>query len=295
MKHIKKLLLLQVVILISACSFKSNKPLQSSILPLKMKPGSFCSSGSLPARFALVRKETEFAAANVKGHEGMALIKGGDFEMGAADDGAAADEFPRHEVKVSSFWMDVTEVTNKQFAEFVTATGYVTTAEQKPDWEQLKSQFPANTPKPKDSLLQAASLVFKATDQAVALDDYSQWWQWLAGASWRHPHGSGSNLIGKEHLPVVHISWYDAQAYCKWAGKRLPTEAEWEWAAKGGLQDNTYPWGNEPISSGKIKANYWQGNFPSKNTLADKFFYAAPVASFAANGYGLYDMAGMVC
>jgi len=137
-------------------------------------------------------------------------------------------------------------------------------------------------------------LTFKSPGHAIALDNYSQWWEWKKGASWRHPHGPGTDLKGKENYPVVHISWYDAQAYCKWAGKRLPTEAEWELAARAGLKSNIYPWGNESVDVGKPKANYWQGTFPNSNLMKDKFYFTAPVKSFPPNGYGLYDMAGNV-
>jgi formylglycine-generating enzyme required for sulfatase activity len=234
----------------------------------------------------------QHAPANHTPPQGMVWVKGGVFSMGGDNEQASEDEFPKHQVEVGGFWMDATEVTNAQFAEFVKATGYITTAEQKPDWEELKKQLPLDTPKPDDNVLVASSLVFKAPPSAVNLQDYSQWWVWTEGADWKHPDGPASNIKGKENHPVVHISWYDAQAYCKWAGKRLPTESEWEWAARGGLNNQIYPWGNEPINKGK--ANYWQGQFPNKNSEEDKFYFAAPVKSFQPNGYGLYDMAGNV-
>jgi len=229
-----------------------------------------------------------------KDHPGMVWIPGGEFEQGGDNEQAADDEYPKHKVKVDGFWMDATEVTNAQFAEFIKETGYVTVAEKKPDWEELKKQLSPGTPKPDDSLLVASSLVFKAPPMDVSLNDYSQWWEWKKGADWKHPHGPGSNIDDKGNYPVVHVAWIDAQAYAKWAGKRLPTEAEWEYAARGGLKNNIYPWGNESVNAGKPKANFWQGSFPAKNILADKFYLSAPVKSFPANGYGLYDMAGNV-
>ncbi len=225
---------------------------------------------------------------------GMVLIHGGSFMMGGDGPQAADDELPKHEVSVSSFWMDQHEVTNAQFQRFVTSTGYVTTAERKPDWQQLKQQLPPGTPKPPDSLLVAASLVFTPPTHAVELNDPSQWWSWVPGANWKHPAGKGSDIKGKDNYPVVQVSWYDAVAYCQWAGKRLPTEAEWEYASRGGLQNAVYPWGNEPVERGKPKANSWQGHFPDHNTARDGFTDLAPVAKFAPNGYGLYDMAGNV-
>lgn len=225
---------------------------------------------------------------------GMVYIKGGTFMMGGDNDQADQDEFPKHKVTVDAFWMDEHEVTNAQFRNFVEATGYLTTAEKIPDWEELKKQLPPGTPKPDESQLVAASLVFTPPTQAVDLNDYSQWWSWVAGASWKHPQGPGSDINGKDNFPVVHISWDDAMAYCKWKGKRLPTEAEWEYAARGGKQNAIYPWGNEHISTGKAKANSWEGNFPNSNTKKDGFANIAPVKSYAPNGFQLYDMAGNV-
>lgn len=225
---------------------------------------------------------------------GMVLIPAGDFPMGSEGGMAREDESPVHSVHVDAFWMDQTEVTNAQFKAFVDATGYITTAEKKPNWEELKKELPPDTPKPNDSLLQAASLVFEATDGPVNLNDYGAWWQWKPKASWQNPRGNGSSIENKLDHPVVHISWYDAQAYAAWAGKRLPTEAEWEWAANGGNKKTTYPWGEETITEGLPKANAWEGSFPYQNTLKDQFFYTAPVGSFEPNAFGLFDMAGNV-
>ena len=225
---------------------------------------------------------------------GMVSIQGGEFMMGADNDQADKDEYPKHKVILDPFWIDQHEVTNDQFAKFIESTGYVTTAERKPDWEELKKQLPPGTPKPDESLLVAASLVFTPQKQEVDLNDYSQWWAWVPGANWKHPEGPGSTIDGKGNYPVIHVSWDDAMAYCKWAGKRLPTEAEWEYASRGGLSNKIYPWGDEHINKGKAKANTWEGSFPYKNTAYDTFTGLAPVKSFAPNGYGLYDMAGNV-
>lgn len=227
-------------------------------------------------------------------HTNMVWIPGGTFEMGADNAQAARDEYPKHTVTVDGFWMDATEVTNKEFAEFVKATGYVTTAERPVDWDEIKVQLPPGTPKPHDSLLLPSSLVFRPSKGEVDLADYTQWWEWKRGVDWKHPQGPGSSIEGKDNYPVVQVSWDDAVAYCKWAGKRLPTEAEWEYAARGGLKNNIYSWGNVFEENGKPKANYWQGQFPYQNDALDKFANAAPVKSFKPNGYGLYDIAGNV-
>ena len=257
-----------------------------------------CCTSKLPDRFASIKKNTtslSSSAGKTKvSYSGMVWIEGGTFSMGADSEQGRMDEYPKHQVTVKGFYMDATEVTNEQFAAFVKATGYITTAEKDVKWEELKKQLPAGTAKPSAEILKAASLVFVPTAAAVDLRDYSQWWNWMHGANWKHPKGAGSDIIGKEKFPVIHISWFDAIAYCKWAGKRLPTEAEWEYAARGGLQNNIYAWGNEHVDSGIIKCNYWQGSFPNKNETKDGFFGAAPVKSFAPNGYGLYDVAGNV-
>ncbi|MEO9967323.1 MAG: formylglycine-generating enzyme family protein [Reichenbachiella sp.] len=226
--------------------------------------------------------------------KGMVLIPAGTFVMGGKSEQAEADELPRHEVELSAFYMDETEVTNAAFLLFVEATGYQTVAERDIDWDELSKQVPPGTPKPADSLLKAGSLVFQATSGPVDMRDYSQWWRWTIGANWRHPEGPDSNIDNKMSYPVVHIAWEDAMTYARWAGKRLPTEAEWEWAAQGGLKDTKYPWGNESPELAYNKANFWQGLFPFQNQEQDGFYAASPVQSFPPNGYGLYDMAGNV-
>jgi formylglycine-generating enzyme len=246
---------------------------------------------------------TDTAAANIAteitfngdtSHADMVLIPAGQFIMGGDNAQASPDEFPKHKVELSAFWIDTHEVTNAQFRAFVNATHYVTTAERKPDWEQIKQQLPPGTPKPADSLLVASSLVFTPPDHPVDLNNYAQWWSWVPGADWQHPTGKGSNIKGKDNYPVIQVSWDDAVAYCKWAGKRLPTEAEWEYAARGGLKDALYPWGNEPLNAGKPKANIWEGRFPDVNNKRDGYYDIAPIKQYAANGYKLFDMAGNV-
>ena len=212
--------------------------------------------------------------------------------MGSTDAHARADEKPVHRVRVDGFWMDATEVTNRQFAEFVQATGYETVAERPVDWEELKQQLPPGTPKPDEKMLLPGSLVFTPPAEAVDTRHFEQWWSWTTGASWRHPEGPGSTIDGKADHPVVHVAWEDAMAYAKWAGKRLPTEAEWEFAARGGLDHKLNVWGDEPVDA--KRANTWQGRFPEKNTAEDGYARTSPVKSFPANAYGLYDMAGNV-
>lgn len=223
----------------------------------------------------------------------MVWIKGGDFVMGTdSDSQSRPDERPSHKVHVDAFYMDEHEVTNAEFAAFVKATNYITIAEKPVDWDELKLQLPPGTPRPPDSVLLPASLVFTPPLKPIPLNNVTSWWTWMRGADWKHPLGPGSSIIGKANFPVVHVSWDDAQAYCKWAGKRLPTEAEWEFAARGGKNNFKYPWGNQTDYA--KHANTWNGHFPDKNTEEDGFDLSSPVKSYAPNGYGLFDMAGNV-
>jgi formylglycine-generating enzyme len=226
--------------------------------------------------------------------EGMVWIPGGEFSMGVRDPrglpsggpDSMSDARPIHRVYVDGFWLDQTDVTNEQFAKFVEATGYVTVAERTPRLEDYPNARPEN--------LVAGSVVFTPPDHPVSLNDHYQWWSYVPGANWAHPLGPGSNIKGQENYPVVHIAYEDAQAYATWAGKRLPTEAEWEFAARGGLSGNFYVWGNDFRPQGKWMANTHQGHFPLNDQGVDGFAGIAPVAQFPANRYGLYDMAGNV-
>lgn len=228
--------------------------------------------------------------------EGMVWIPGGEFSMGAADLSdeemndvgmhATHDSRPIHRVYVDGFWMDSTEVTNAQFKRFVDATGYVTVAERTP----RAKDFPGA---PLENLV-AGSVVFTPPDHSVPLNNHFQWWSYIKGANWRHPLGPGSDLKGRDQFPVVHIAYEDAEAYAKWAGKRLPTEAEWEFAARGGLPGKVYPWGDEFRKDGQWMANSFQGHFPQQDTGKDQYTGIGPVAKFPPNGYGLYDVAGNV-
>jgi sulfatase modifying factor 1 len=226
--------------------------------------------------------------------KGMVWIPGGEFSMGAQDPPdmnpvamqAAADSRPIHRVYVDGFFMDKTDVTNAQFAEFVKATGYVTIAEKTPTAEEFPGAPPEN--------LVAGGVVFTPPNQPVPLNNHFQWWSYVKGANWRHPSGPTSSIKGKDNYPVVQVAYPDAEAYSKWAHKRLPTEAEWEFAARGGLAGKPYVWGEKFRPDGKWMANTFQGHFPDKNTATDGFAGVSPVAQFAPNGYGLYDMAGNV-
>ena len=214
----------------------------------------------------------------------MIWIPGGAFRMGS--DRHYVEEAPAHRVIVDGFWMDATPVTNRQFAAFVAATGHVTMAERKPDPKDYPGALP--------HMLRAGSLVFNPTPRPVSLEDWSQWWSFKFGADWRHPLGPGSSIRELDDHPVVHVAYPDALAYARWAGKSLPTEAQWEYAARGGLEGAEFAWGDELTPNGRHMANTWQGAFPFENTAEDGFERTSPVGSYPANGYGLFDMIGNV-
>jgi formylglycine-generating enzyme len=215
---------------------------------------------------------------------GMAHIPGGVFRMGS--DRHYPEEAPSHLVAVDGFWIDRTPVTNREFRKFVNATGYVTFAEIAPDAKDYPGALP--------HMLKAGSLVFTPPKSAVDLSDWSQWWNFKFGANWRRPYGPRSSISGLDDHPVVHVAYRDAEAYAAWAGKALPTEAEWEFAARGGLDGADYAWGDDFIPGGKHMANTWQGEFPRENTKADGWSRTSRVGTFPANGYGVYDMIGNV-
>jgi formylglycine-generating enzyme len=222
---------------------------------------------------------------NAKSHPGMVWIPGGEFSMGSSNP-KFDDAHPWHRVRVSSFWIDRTPVTNAQFAQFVRATGYATVAERKPD--------PVDFPNvPLDDLV-PGSLVFTPPNHPVELNDDSQWWKYVKGANWRHPQGPRSSIVNLDNYPVVQIAFEDAQAYARWAHKRLPTEAEYEYAERGGLDCKPYAWGDVFSPHGQLMANTFHGHFPDHSTNRNGHAGTTPVGSFAPNGYGLYDMSGNV-
>ena len=248
--------------------------------------------GALPAGFApTVPNETP---APGPAPDGMVWITGGEFSMGAADPPetndvgmqASADARPVHRVYVDGFFTDKTVITNREFARFIDSTGYITVAERTPSPED----FPGA---PAENLV-PGSVVFSPPDHTVSLDNHFQWWRYVRGANWRHPLGPRSWIDGEDDYPVVHVAYEDALAYAQWAGKRLPTEAEWEFAARGGLAGKPFVWGDEFRPHGKWMANTHQGRFPTQDTGEDGHAGIAPVAQFPFNGYGLYDMAGNV-
>lgn len=233
---------------------------------------------------------------------GRVKISGGAFEMGGdTPDGfenipktalPQGDKLPKHKDQINAFWMDEHEVTNAQFRVFVDATGYITIAERTILWEDIKNQVPPEIPEPPKEKLLPGSLVFHYADKNALKDNLENWWIFVKGANWLQPKGPGSSIEGFDNYPVTQVSCYDAVAYTKWGGKRLPTEAEYEYAMRGGQPNQMYPWGNDKTNEGEFYANHLQGEFPYTNTKDDSFEYLAPIKSFPSNGYGLYDIAG---
>ena len=223
---------------------------------------------------------------------GMKHIPAGEFIMGS--DSGPRTETPARRVQLDGFWIDETEVTNAAYRKFVDATGYLTVAERTPVWEEMKRFMPPGTEQPPADRLVPGSLVFKAPGRRVDIENFAEWWSYVPGACWKHPEGPQSDLDGRDEHPVVHIAYEDAEAFAKWAGKRLPTEAEWEYAARGGLEKSRFTWGNDAPNEDTKLANIWQGDFPVKNQNRDGWEFTAPVKCFPPNGYGLYDMAGNV-
>jgi sulfatase modifying factor 1 len=224
------------------------------------------------------------AVAGPASTRSMVWVEGGSFLMGSED--FYPEERPVHEVAVDGFWIDEHQVTVAEFRRFVKATGYVTMAERPLD--------PADYPDADPDLLVPGSLVFHRTPGPVPLDNYMNWWSYVPGANWRRPEGPGSTLNGRDRHPITHVAWEDVSAYAAWAGKELPTEAEWEFAARGGLASKIFTWGDQFAPRGRMMANTWQGEFPWQNLLQDRFERTSPVGSFPPNGYGLFDMAGNV-
>ena len=239
---------------------------------------------SVPGQPATQLGRATAAPSGPAPHKNQVWVPGGVFLMGSDD--FYPEEAPVHRVYVDGFWMDQYLVTNAEFRRFVKATGYVTVAERRPNAGDYPNADPA--------LLVPGSLVFHATRGPVDLNDYHNWWAYVPGASWRRPEGPHSTLHGRERHPVVHVAYEDAMAYAAWAGKELPAEAEWEYAARGGLESAIFTWGNDFAPKGRMMANTWQGEFPWQNLRIDGYEGTSPVGAFPPNGYGLYDMAGNV-
>ena len=241
-----------------------------------------------PAKPLEAASDPGLEAARLATPPGMVLLPGGSFLMGNPK---IPDARPVHKISVSPFYIDTTEVTNAQWKKFVAATQFKSFAERIPSPEDFPGIAPSNVP---PEMLVAGSVVFAPPNHPVPLEDHLKWWSFVAGANWQHPSGPDSNIDGLDDHPVVHLTYDDALAYCEWAGKRLPTEAEWEYASRGGLEQQSFLWGNEKNPKGKRLANIWEGAFPWRNLEIDGYSGSSPVATYPANPYGLYDMAGNV-
>jgi sulfatase modifying factor 1 len=302
--HIKSLLLL--IFLFSHCQNPkpeqqpTTKSLQIPMCYAPNKGSNFLNESALKEIKAMPTN-----AAKASNFSGMKSIKGGQFQMGGdlrpnpsetvtASYQPRKDEFPKHAVEINDFWMDETEVTNAQFREFIEMTGYITTAERPVPLEEILAQLPPNTKPPPAEMLEPAALVFNMATEKVGNYGVADWWTLVKNANWKQPQGENANFKLDDNAPVVQVSWYDAMTYAKWAGKRLPTEAEWEYASRGGKVNEVFPWGTELLIDNDYPANFWQGVFPVKHDVLDGFERLAPVKSYAPNGYGLYDMAGNV-
>jgi formylglycine-generating enzyme required for sulfatase activity len=279
---------LPVIVLMMAAAASWN------LLPRHPRVTAVASRGDLIPHVLFEPTAPNAAPAPGPAPPGMVWIPGGEFSMGAADSPrldpvgmqATTDARPVHRVYVDGFYMDQTVVTNRQFAKFVKSTGYVTVAERTPRAEDFPGAPPEN--------LIAGSVVFSPPDQPVPLDNHFQWWGYVHGANWRHPLAAKSGIENRDNYPVVHIAYEDALAYARWAHKRLPTEAEWEFAARGGLAGKPFVWGDEFRPGGKWMANTHEGHFPDRDTGDDGYVGIAPVSQYPPNGYGLFDMAGNV-
>ncbi|QDT37475.1 formylglycine-generating enzyme family protein [Stratiformator vulcanicus] len=290
------LLALAAVSLATVAVLPTDGPARSTPVPPEAGGDASTTSDAKLSQRATREPITEAPAADP---DGMVWIPGGSFEMGNPEPGdTQKDEIPVHAVTLDGFWMDATEVTNAEFSRFVEATGYKTIAETKPKREDFAGQIPDISTIPEENLV-AGSICFNSEFDPSTIDKSQPlWpyaiWQHVEGASWREPEGPGSSIDDRMDHPVVHVAYEDAVAYCEWAGKRLPTEAEWEYAARGGLDDVAYPWGDERNPDGQWKHNIWQGEFPYENKVEDGYRTSAPVKSFEPNAYGLYDMSGNV-
>jgi len=280
MKQFISIVLVYTLFSLLACKLKTKPPIE--VLPTKKGVPCFvCKMPSLAHTLVASIKDTTIG--NDTTTTEMKWVTGGTYAMGSND---FEDAKPIHTVTVNGFWMDEHEVTNMQFAQFVAANNYITVAE--------KSLNPKDFPGVAADKLVAGSAVFSPPKHSVNLDNPLQWWKYIKGANWQHPEGPNSNLKRRANEPVVQVCYEDAAAYSRWAGKRLPTEAEWEFAARGGKESQKYYWGNELKPNGKWVANIFQGNFPYSNSKEDGFLAAAPVKTFAPNAFGLYDMEGNV-